>query len=80
MYTLDFIWQNLNVLSGQMKRSPKGILLVFVIAAFNLLDAVERVSASIISFQLLLSGDVEENPGPGNYIIPTMCMIILCQL
>ena len=44
-----------------MKRSP--ILLVFVIAA--LLDAVERTSASVISFQLLLSGDVEENPGPG---------------
>ena len=57
-----------------MKRSP--ILLVFVIAA--LLDAVERTSASVISFQLLLSGDVEENPGPGNYI-PTMCTII-CQL
>ena len=47
-----------------MKRSLN--LLVFVIAA--LLDAVERTSASVISFQLLLSGDVEENPGPGNYL------------
>ena len=63
VYMLDFIWRNLDVLNVRMKRSLT--LLVFVIAA--LMDVVERTAASVITFQLLLSGDIEENPGPGNY-------------
>ena len=41
-----------------------------VLALMNaLLDAISSVAASVIFSRLLISGDVESNPGPGEYII-----------
>ena len=44
--------------------------LMCVLALMNaLLDATSSVAASVIFSRLLISGDVESNPGPGEYII-----------
>ena len=44
--------------------------LMYVLALMNaLLDAISSVAASVIFSCLLISGDVESNPGPGEYII-----------
>ena len=44
--------------------------LMYVLALMNaLLDAISSVAASVIFSRLLISGDVESNPGPGEYII-----------
>ena len=44
--------------------------LMYVLALMNaLLDATSSVAASVIFSRLLISGDVESNPGPGEYII-----------
>ena len=41
---------------------------MYVLALMNaLLDAISSVAASIIFSRLLISGDVESNPGPGRY-------------
>jgi hypothetical protein len=39
-----------------------------VLALMNaLLDAISSVAASVVFSRLLISGDVESNPGPGRY-------------
>ena len=43
-------------------------------AAKAMLDVVLSVAASVISSLLLLSGDVEENPGPFGGIYITSCL------
>ena len=44
--------------------------LMYVLALMNaLLDAISSVAASVTFSRLLISGDVESNPGPGEYII-----------
>ena len=44
--------------------------LMYVLALMNaLLDVISSVAASVIFSRLLISGDVESNPGPGEYII-----------
>ena len=35
----------------------------------TLLETVQSVASSVIFYQLLKSGDVEQNPGPGNIVI-----------
>ena len=37
--------------------------------AISQLDIVSSVAASVVKSLLLMSGDVEENPGPGGIII-----------
>ena len=43
------------------------------------LDVVLSVAASVISTLLLLSGDVEENPGPVGGIFSRIVYIIICD-
>ena len=41
-----------------------------VLALMNaLLDAISSVAASVVFSRLLISGDVESNPGPGEYLL-----------
>ena len=43
-------------------------IMMYVLALLNaLLDVILSVDASIIFSRLLISGDVESNPGPGRY-------------
>ena len=37
----------------------------FTVSAIAMLVAVESVATSVISSLLVMSGDIEENPGPG---------------
>ena len=40
-------------------------VLLFVYMAVTLLESARSIAASVISSQLIISGDVEQNPGPG---------------
>ena len=43
-------------------------VLMWALALVNaLLDAISSVAASVVFSRLLISGDVERNPGPGRY-------------
>ena len=43
-------------------------LLMYVLVLMNaLLDTILSVAASVVFSRLLISGDVESNPGPGRY-------------
>ena len=47
--------------------SIKDFLMHVLVLVNALLDAISSVAASVIFSHLLISGDVESNPGPGRY-------------
>ena len=47
----------------------RNTLLQFVYVLVTLLETAQSVASSVIFYQLLKSGDVEQNPGPGIFII-----------
>lgn len=51
--------------SEQMVFKQRRVLLVVHSSVMALLEATLSVDSSIISCLLLMSGDVEQNPGPG---------------
>ena len=55
--------------------------LMYVLALMNaLLDGISSVAASVIFSHLLISGDVESNPGPGRYPGELLRMYICTKL
>ena len=60
-------------------------ILMCVLSLMNaLLDAISSVAASVVFSRLLISGDVESNPGPGRYpgellgMFTTLIKLIIC--
>ena len=56
---------NCSVGKDEVELSKRGELLRRLALARALLDIVLSVAVHVIIFKLLLSGDVEKNPGPG---------------
>ena len=48
-----------------LKKKPWSISLEFACLLIAFLETVQSVASSVILYQLLKSGDVEQNPGPG---------------
>ena len=75
LYTLDWEstlpkeWKNKR--NGALKKSI--LLLVYMVVA--LLETALSAAASVIFSRLLMSGDVEQNPGPGIEVYSELKML-----
>ena len=69
LYTDNYIVA-LNYEDFQENNTRQRISLQFACLLMTLLEKTQSVATSVIFYQLLKSGDVEQNPGPGSYNIP----------
>ena len=63
--TIIVVWSFMDCQEKDPKQRTWSVSLQYACLLMTLLEKMQSVASSVIFYQLLKSGDVEQNPGPG---------------